>query len=297
MGEAKRRASNDRLFGKIPKTVEMRGIVVSPPMVIDGTRLFAKMSNLHPQELRFSLLFWDKLVWPSSRAIHFASGPDEKFLESAGILTRPDYTFNGDGATGIALGQIQAFIDFEEKNPGSWSLSQGEDSLLIKSGLSQVSAGTSLELHRAIPIPKHDVPLAEILEFKYRRRDELLYFRHHLESFAPSLSSANYQEDINAAIQKIDAACADLVKVGREYQFPMYLSNLKANLSISPSKLVPSSLAGFALGNSFGLAAASVAAGMAAIGSMLEIKADINFRSVKREVSPFKYVYRIHNEL
>lgn len=297
MGEAKRRASNDRLFGKIPKTVEMRGIVVSPPMVIDGTRLFAKMSNLHPQELRFSLLFWDKLVWPSSRAIHFASGPDEKFLESAGILTRPDYTFNGDGATGIALGQIQAFIDFEEKNPGSWSLSQGEDSLLIKSGLSQVSAGTSLELHRAIPIPKHDVPLAEILEFKYRRRDELLYFRHHLESFAPSLSSANYQEDINAAIQKIDAACADLVKVGREYQFPMYLSNLKANLSISPSKLVPSSLAGFAVGNSFGLAAASVAAGMAAIGSMLEIKADINFRSVKREVSPFKYVYRIHNEL
>ncbi|MDC7700189.1 DUF6236 family protein [Vogesella indigofera] len=297
MGEAKRRSSNDKFFGKIPKSIEMRGIVVSPPLEIDGTRLFARMSNLHPQELRFSLLFWDKLVWPSSRSIHFASGPDEIFLESAGILTRPDYTFDGDGATGIALGQIQAFIDFNEKNPGAWSLSQGEDSLLIKNGFSQISAGTSLELHRAIPIPKYDVPLAEILEFKHRRRDELLYFRHHLESLIPSLSNANRREDIDTAIQKIDAACADLVKVGREYQFPMYLSNLKANLSISPSKLVPSSLAGFAVGNSFGLTAASAAAGLAAIGSMIEIKADINFRSAKKEVSPFKYVYRIHNEL
>src|SRR3989442_5161137 len=102
MGDAKRRKQADPNFGRIPKRPAHRGLVISPPLEIEGERLFIKSTSLHPQELRFALLFWDRLVWPSSRAIHIASGPDEQFLESAGVLRRPDYTFNGDAAQGIA---------------------------------------------------------------------------------------------------------------------------------------------------------------------------------------------------
>ena len=134
-------------------------------------------NSVESQELRFALLFWDRLVWPSSRAIHFSSGPDETFLESAGILTRPEYTFNGDGAQGIARGQIQAYQELERSEPGVWALAQGENSLLLKDGLADEGKGTLVELHRAIPVPKQDVPLAEILEFRQRRRDELVLLR------------------------------------------------------------------------------------------------------------------------
>jgi len=135
MGEARHRKEHDPNFGRVPKDANNRGLVVSPPIEIDGTKLIAKSSNLDPQELRFALLFWDRLVWPSSRAIHFASGPDEVFLESTGILTRPDYTIYGDAAQEIAKGQIQAFLDLERSEPGVWALAQGENSFLLKDGL------------------------------------------------------------------------------------------------------------------------------------------------------------------
>ena len=68
MGEAKLRKQTDPNFGQVPKNgLSYRGLVVSPPIEIEGNRLFAKSSNLDAQELRFSLLFWDRLVWPSSR--------------------------------------------------------------------------------------------------------------------------------------------------------------------------------------------------------------------------------------
>ncbi|WP_028222193.1 DUF6236 family protein, partial [Paraburkholderia oxyphila] len=180
MGEAKRRKATDPSYGKVPKDTHKRGLVVSPPIVIEGGRLFAKSSNLDPLELRFALLFWDRLVWPSSRVIHFASNQDEQFLEAAGILNRPDYTIWGDGATGIAQGQVTAFNDFDSREPGMWALAQGENSFVWKDGFLEDGAGALVELHRAIPIPCHDVPLAEILEFKEKRRDELLLLRAQL---------------------------------------------------------------------------------------------------------------------
>jgi hypothetical protein len=141
MGEAKRRKQSDPNFGRIPKSKGYRGLVVSPPIEIQGSKLLAKSSNLDPQELRFALLFWDRLVWPSSRAIHFASGLDEAFLENEGILSRPEYTVWGDGAQGIAKGQIQAFQDLERAEPGVWALAQGESSFLWKDGLIEKDTG------------------------------------------------------------------------------------------------------------------------------------------------------------
>jgi hypothetical protein len=45
MGEANRRKQNDQNFGKIPKEWSYRGLVVSPPLEIEGSSLFAKSSN------------------------------------------------------------------------------------------------------------------------------------------------------------------------------------------------------------------------------------------------------------
>lgn len=298
MGEAKRRKQTEPHFGRAPKTAKYRGLVVSPPLEIEGTRLFVKSSNLDPQELRFALLFWDRLVWPSSRAIHFTNSPDEDFLESAGILTRPDYTFNGDAAQGIARGQVQAYQDLERSEPGLWALALGENSLLLRDGLADEGTGALVELHRAIPIPKHDVPLAEILEFRRRRHDELELLRHHIESFVSEIEgSADKSFALQKRIAEIDQACANLFIVGKEWQFPVSLSNIKASFSLSPQKFLPAIGAGWMFGERYGLTAAAAAATFAGAASTLEIKGDYGLRSMKRPMSPYRYAYQIHQEL
>jgi hypothetical protein len=298
MGEAKRRKQTEQNFGRVPKSANYRGLVVSPPIEIQGTSLFAKSSNLDPQELRFALLFWDKLVWPSSRAIYFVSGPDETFLESAGILIRPEYTFNGDVAQGIAKGQIQAYQDLERAEPGVWALAQGENSLLWREGLFEEGKGTLVELHRAIPIPKHDVPLAEILEFKQRRQDELVLLRHLIESFVSEIEkSADKPLALKERIAELDQACADLLTVGREWRFPVYLSNVKASFNFSPMKFLPAVGFGWEVGKHHSLTAATSAALAAGVVSTIEIKGDFGIRSMKVPKSPYRYAYNICEEL
>lgn len=299
MGEAKLRKQTDPNFGQVPKNVmSYRGLVVSPPIEIEGNRLFAKSSNLDAQELRFSLLFWDRLVWPSSRAIHFASGPDESFLEEAGILTRPEYTVYGDVAQGFASGQFQAYQDLDRAEPGIWALAQGENSLLCRDGFAVEGIGTLVELHRAIPIPRQDVPLAEVLEFRSRRKDELLLLRHQLESFVSEIESATDKPlALKRRVAELDLACADLLAVGKEWQFPVYLSNFKASFSMSPMRLLPAMAAGWKMGESYGLTAAAAAASAFGAASTLDIKADYGVRAARRPTSPYRYAFLAHEEL
>ncbi len=298
MGEAKRRRQSEANFGRVPKGANHRGLVVCPPIEINGSRLEVKSSNLDPLELRFALLFWDRLVWPSSHALHFASNPDETFLESASILARPDYTVYGDVARGIAIGQIQAYEDLEFAEPGVWCLAQGENSFLWKEGLADEGKGALVELHRAIPIPQQDVPLAEILEFRLRRHDELVLLRYQLESFVAEIDQA---DDKTAVLEKrladIDQACANLLAVGKEWQFPVHVSNIKASFNFGPIKTGAATWGGWEVGKQFGLAAAASIATAAGVASMLEIKGDFGLRSARRAASPYRYAYQIGNEL
>lgn len=298
MGEAKRRKLTEPNYGRVPKSATSRGLVVSPPIEIEGTRLFAKSSNLDPQELRFALLFWDKLVWPSSRAIYFASGPDETYLEEAKILSRPEYTFYGDAAQGIAKGQIQAYQDLERAEPGAWALSLGENSLLLREGFAEEGNGFLVELHRAIPIPKHDVPLPEILEFKHRRYDELILLRYLIESFVSEIEkSTDKPQAFEKCIANIDQACADLLTVGKEWRLPVYISNIKASFNLKPLVFLPSVIAGWKMGEAYSLTAATAAAFAAGVASTMEIKGDFGLRSIKTPKSPYRYAYRIGKEL
>lgn len=270
---------------------------MSPPLVINGNNLFIKSTNIDPQELRFTLLFWDKLVWPSSRNIHIPSGQDETYLESAKVLIRPEYTLNGD-AGGLAAAQIRAYQDLEKGEPGCWALSQGENSFIWKDFVGDEGKGTLIELHRAIPVPKQDVPLAEILEFKERRRDELFLFRHQLEMFVSEIEQApDKSQAFQQRLAELDQACADLIAVGREWQFPMYLSNIKSSLNFSPTKFFGAAAIGWKVAEPFGLSAATAAAAATGAASLLEIKADYGFRAISKLTSPYKYAYQIHMEL
>lgn len=125
MGEAARRMRADPYYG-----VPSRGLVISPPMEIHGNSIHIKRASLDAQELRYSLLFWDKLVWPNSNLISIGSGPEAQLLEQAKVLSRPRLVSHdsGDLAAMTARLHVEAFAQLEAQEPGRWSLATGERS-------------------------------------------------------------------------------------------------------------------------------------------------------------------------
>jgi hypothetical protein len=298
MGEAKRRRQSDPNYGQPPKNAEHRGLVVSPPIEIKGSSLRMRGPHLDPVELRFALLFWDRLVWPSSNVVSIGSNPDEQFLEGAGILRRHTFAVDGEMAQEFARGQIQTYLDLDNAEPGVWALAQGENSFLLKEGLAEAGTGALVELHRAIPIPSQAVPFAEILEFKQRRNAELTALRYHLESFVREIEQSQDKFfSLQQRVAEIDKACANLLILGKEWQFPVLLSDFKASISFNAIRFFAGMGLGWNAGGPLGHLTATAAAVAGGAASVIDIKADFSLRSVKRPLSPYRYASHAHEEL
>jgi len=300
MGESKRRRESDQFYGKVAKDDHERGLVISVPMELEGS-LVSIEGALDAQELRYSLLFWEKLIWPQTGIFGYAEGEDIEALTSAGILSKPMIHVGAgewDGAALLAMAQIETFKQLEAREPGRWSLAQGDRSFRVVGKKGDEVPGATVELYKAIPIPSHEVPIAEILEFKHRRTDELRTLRFHLDQLAKEISFSNDpNEALRINISNIDSACSDLIKLGKEWKFPMKLSSVKATLNLDPTKLVVSTATAFWSTQSLGLPISTAVAGLAAVGSIVNIKADIGYSQVRPRNSPFQYALRIEQDL
>lgn len=302
MGEAKIRKASDPSYGKVPKESQSRGLIISTRMKIDtDNRSISGIGGFDPGELRFSLLYWDKLVYPTNNLISFGGGEDEEFLISAGVLKKIIYAYPYGEASSIVFDTyMRAFSDLENKEPGVWSLSQGEKSLFINNLAANLidDSGISLELIRAIPVPAADVPLNEILEFKEKRKDELMIFRAHIDQLVLEIqNSPSRTDDFNRIAKEVDAACSDLLKVGHEWQVPFHLSDFKATFNFDSVKFLGSGAGAWKLGEQYGLTAATSAAAVAGLISTINVKSDISLRSIKKPRSPYRYALLAHKEL
>ncbi|QHO76875.1 hypothetical protein ACH79_33795 [Bradyrhizobium sp. CCBAU 051011] len=217
-------------------------------MQIEGTRLSIKSTSLDAQELRSSLIYFDKLAWPTNNAIHVGgSGPDVDFLSAAKVLELPNVFLSGSfGVEVLILAQAQALRDLDEKNPGTWAIAQGENSLLVKDGTLTDKGGLALELYRAVPVPDKEVPLNEILEFRLKRYDELQALRNEIDRL---VSEVNASEDPKATLEeallRIDEGCSAAIRVCSEWQFPVRLSSLKTSFDLKPFAIVRDGLAAY----------------------------------------------------
>lgn len=289
MGEAKRRRESDPFFGK-----PNRGLVVSPPIEIDGGSVFVRSSQIDPQELRYALLFWDKLAWPSNNAIYMEPDADAQFLESIGILSRPAFRFNGMGSDIMLRTQVQAWRDLDAKEPGNWALSQGENSFLVRNQILTEGNGTSFTLHRAIPVPDKTVPLADILDFRAKRADELFTLRETIEAMAAQIVKAeNQQEEFTKQVSILDRHCSDVLKVARELPFPIRLTNVKVSLDLKPNTAFGALLASYV--DPIGMP--MVSAAIVGAAASFRISGDFGLARRSQRIGPYRYVYSFAKEL
>ncbi|WP_311969366.1 DUF6236 family protein [Pseudomonas baltica] len=295
MGQAKQRKLNDPLYGKFNRP-SVRGLIISSPVKIEtGSTSFT--GGLEPQELRFSLLFWDRLCWPMS-IVEPADDRDIKFLQSAGIMHRPDYPIYGKVTDAMIKNRQAIFEKLNDENPGGWAIHQGQNSISVTENTSDEETASLLTLLSLIPIPKRDVPIAEILEFKARRRPELLAFRTYMDNIIYEITSSSDSEaSFSHRKQQIETACSDLRAVAKEWQFPVYLSDYSAGFNFDIAKALAAGGAGWKAGDAISPAVGVLGSAIGVVGSQFKLSAATKFRPAKLPASPFKYAYQIQTDL
>ena len=272
---------------------DRRGLVVSCPVKITPNGgLLVESTQLDPQELRFSLLFWDILDFPQNNFVSITSGPDEQFLESAGVLQRSSHRapFSGFGGDIFRDLHVAAFKARDAQEPGVWSLATGERSISFPDAQLTQDRGALVSLHRCIPIPNHDVALQDILEFRARRRDELLALRTHLEGLYHRVQSAGDGELMwNTEVSSLERALADHLKSSREWGVSLRWVSFEAGLNLA---------GGFAAG------IAALTQGLPELGALitggaaaLSLKGGPALRQRENNKTPFRYVSRFHQDV
>lgn len=300
MGEAAKRKNTDKIYGDVPK--EGMGLVISNPILVDGGQV-RFTSGLDAQELRYSLLFWDRLVWPDNNLLSSGTDPEAEFLINSKILTRPKIIFQGrvSGADLVMKVQLDSFLEREAAEPGRWTLAQGEKTFLVRNRAFSSNGGTLFNLIGAIPVPDKDVPLEEILEFKRKRRDELLTLRIAIDGFVNEIHQSGDSVDaVRAATSKVEMSCLDAIKVTSESRLPFRLLDTKLSYSLDFAKFFGAGFAAEALSsisNLQGVTAHLAAMGGAALAAAsIKLEGGIKFeRENKRH--PFRYVSSFHREL
>lgn len=301
MGEAARRAKNDPTFGRIPKSIKekKRGLVVSPPWKISNDRsITIKQNWLDPQELRASLLFFDDLVLPQNNLIFLELGIEEKFLREAGVLRLNVVRISESNDLIEATGniQIKTFQQLDTLQPGVWSLATGENSFNWEHLPPGTHDGFKLELLRAIPVPTEDVPLAEILEFKNKRHDELLNLRAELDNFSQRIiDSESKDTELQSARESIQKSCADLLATSKEANFPIRIADWKMNFELDAVKVIDWAIKGGAIGKQFEMPILGGLIGGAI--STFKLTKGFKWQPVAPRSSPYQYVYSFHEEL
>jgi hypothetical protein len=283
---------------------KLRGLVVSSPITIDRLGGLEASSDLDPQELRMSLLFWDKIAWPANNAIYMAGGDDEGFLESIGVIIRPTYAISSFSGELFPKIQALALQELDTKEPGQWSIGQGVNSILVSEGFAAKSENPELLLYKAIPVPDKDVPLTEILLFKEKRRAELDALRFEIDGLIATINAASDKEqELKNQIARLDKACADALIIAKEWNFPFRLVNYKATYELRPFATLAGALAGFLGSNAItmsatGSALTAILGGLTATAPALKLSFDgLKWDRLRQRQGPYRYVYDFHKEL
>lgn len=218
--------------------MEERGIIISPPVkIINGGGLHAESSEISEEQLRFSLLFWDKIDWPDNNIISMGNGdtPDLEFLSQCKIFSRTTVRFNSfSGGAGIALLQMQDTVLKEKNklNPGMWSIERIGEDLIPVQGVTIQSKAIEFELYNCLPIPHREVPLNDILEFKEKYHSELLTFRCLMdEAYLSIINSPDAELAKRVAITRLSMAISDLHKAMQSKSMARSLLSYKVVLN------------------------------------------------------------------
>ena len=156
-----------------------------------------------------------------------------------------------------------------------------------------------------LPVPRHDIPLSDILEFKRNRRDQLLAFRQQVSAIETALSHCKSEAEVTEALadakEQIEKGLIDLESTLADSKLATVPGSFEALIKTALPATIPEALvwAGKATNIAnipIGWAiAGSAVAGTVGIGKYFVDKR--NERRITGRNSPFSYLHAAKSEL
>lgn len=276
----------------------LRGIVVAPEYEAKGSELFLKSSDIDPLKLRQYLLYWDRIDFPTNNIIHCTSN-DIDYLESLNLLQRTKYNCSCNGIINMEElflnAQIQALNNNNLNKNERWTLGQGNLNLLLPKDEVERKNTLILDLYNSLPIPATDVPLDDIINFKEKRRDELMEFRNSMDKIYLSIiNSGDIDISKSVAIKDLEKKIIAINKVMNESKIKKLLGSVKVNIDIN-SLIIGG--AGYIIGKETGNSIMLASLGLAASSIKLRIDKQFIPKHIPDNLSDFAYLYYSQKEL
>jgi hypothetical protein len=293
-----------RLVGFIepakPANDGVRAIFVSNPMTIEAVsniytedpEVIIHSPELDAQELRFWLLFWDEIGIATNNVEPRNLSATEQFLRDAGILNRwaTNWACEVECAELYRDSFLFAFRRVNKIQPGKWSAAIGGRSISFHVPEDRSSRAALVRLYQSVPIPASDVPLADLLEFRQRRRAELMAFRHDIEAIYQRVQRAGDGELAwNSEVESLQRTLIDLVKVAREGSFKFLKGSFDAKLNL------PTAVAAGLTAHQAGLS--MLGALLSAAGAAVAVQTGVGLKDRSTLKTPYSYVAKYHTEL
>ncbi|HFN0857741.1 DUF6236 family protein [Klebsiella pneumoniae] len=278
-------------------------IIVFPEMQINTINKTAMLrSDIDKRKLIRTVLFWDKIIIPCNTNIFVISLdhiPEIVMLRAEKILEEPKIQVNVDGElTSVLYGMYMWYImQMMKSNDANYSTYELEKMIISDHDQVSPSGGELLTFTNAFPEPDVSTEINDILEFKLKRKDQLNLLMAHLNSLELRvLKAENKHTELNKAINEIDIACADVIRLYKEKGIKFNISNAKFNFSMK--EIIEVTGATYAGSVIAGLpqTAAVLASLSAGIASVVEIKDAISFKKIDK-TNPFNYAGEISKHL
>ncbi|HCM6618917.1 TPA: hypothetical protein N3022_002802 [Klebsiella pneumoniae] len=278
-------------------------IIVFPEMQINTINKTAMLrSDIDKRKLIRTVLFWDKIIIPCNTnifVINLDHIPEIVTLRAEKILEEPKIQVSVDGELTLVLyGMYMWYImQMMKSNDANYSTYELEKMIISDHDQVSPSGGELLTFTNAFPEPDVSTEINDILEFKLKRKDQLNLLMAHLNSLELRvLKAENKHTELNKAINEIDIACADVIRLYKEKGIKFNISNAKFNFSMK--EIIEVTGATYAGSVIAGLpqTAAVLASLSAGIASVVEIKDAISFKKIDK-TNPFNYAGEISKHL
>ncbi|KHM51118.1 hypothetical protein PL71_00560 [Pseudoalteromonas distincta] len=233
-------------------------------------------SNLTPEDIRFYLMYWDKIIIPTNNLIHFGI-PDEEDLISSKALWRPRTShvgrFSGhELGEAIIKGQSEIAELMLKDSKTDWVVHQTGNQIFLPKKTSQYNNTIRVDLSGVLPVPSKDTNINEILEFKEKRGAELEalhstldeLYKEILTSPDPSLEAKSIFSRLNKEIEALERVSGEKYKKTSKF-------DLSVELNLNGKDIAMAGASGAAidfLSNGFTM---PIATTLAAIGACVKV--------------------------
>ena len=217
----------------------MRGIIATVAQINtfnDGFSFNTQEGGLSENDIKYFLLYWDKIVIPSNN-LFYAGVPYEKDLIASEIIERPMLSLQGSFSSSN-LGKI--LLDGESKivekkmedKKINWTIHQFNEKLILPDSKRKEKDIFKFDLINALPVPLDKINIHEIIEFKERRKDEFIALHDTLDKLyfdiikSPDsdFKASNTMKTLNIALEDIEKVQKEKFKIFSKYDLTTELN-------------------------------------------------------------------------